>query len=49
MEFLLDNTFILLLLVIFAYSCYKLIFEVKRTIIEPEELINNYFLLKRKK
>lgn len=49
MEFLLDNTFLLLLPLIFFYLAYRLIFEIKSNIIEPEDLITAYFLLKRKK
>lgn len=47
-QFLLDNTFLILAPLIVGYFAYRLIFHVHTHDVEPEELAHAYFLLKRR-
>lgn len=47
MEDLLDNSVLLIGLIMLAYVTYKRIFHINRNLIEPEGLAQAYFLLKR--
>lgn len=47
MEDLLDNSVLLIGLIMFAYATYKRVFHINRNLVEPEGLAQAYFLLKR--
>ncbi len=47
--FLLDNSLLLIGFIAFCYISYLLIFKIERHDIEPDQLVNAYFLIKRRR